>query len=253
MLSIRRSQKGNSPVIGVVPLFFAADDLGDFPDDATQHLVSLIKSSDDAIISKDLNGIIRSWNPGATRVFGYTEDEAIGQSIKMLIPQDLQAEEDMILAKIRRGERVAHYHAVRRHKNGQNIHVSLTISPIHNRFGEIVGASKIARDITRQKLVELELEQQRQARELLLEEIQHRVKNTLATVLAVAGQTFKGAPRAEHATFSARMQALSAAHSLLTQTSINRTTLRAVVDEAIAPFQEKGRRRVSVSGEDVEL
>ncbi|MBV9542301.1 MAG: MEKHLA domain-containing protein, partial [Alphaproteobacteria bacterium] len=130
-------------------------------DDLTQRLVSLIDSSDDAIISKDLNGNIRTWNQGATRVFGYAAAEAIGKPIRMLIPRELQAEEDMILARIKRGEHIDHYQAVRRHKTGRHIHVSLSISPIRNRSGEIVGAAKIARDISARIHAEQQLEQQR--------------------------------------------------------------------------------------------
>lgn len=112
------------------------------------HLARVVESSDDAIISKDLNSIITSWNPAASRMFGYSEKEALGQSIRILIPQELQSEEDMVLAKIRAGERVDHYETVRQRKDGTRLHVSLTVSPIRDADGTIVGASKIARDVT---------------------------------------------------------------------------------------------------------
>jgi PAS domain S-box-containing protein len=115
---------------------------------ASRRLNAIIDSSDDAIISKDLNGIISSWNAAAERMFGYTEQEAIGRSIRMLIPADLQTEEDVVLAKIRAGEKVDHYETIRQRKDGTSLRISLTISPIRNERGEIVGASKIARDIT---------------------------------------------------------------------------------------------------------
>ena len=114
----------------------------------SNRLAAIVESSDDAIISKDLNGTIMSWNETAERMFGYTADEAIGRSIRMLIPQELQSEEDVVLAKIRAGDKIDHYETVRQRKDGTRINISLTVSPIRNRRGEIIGASKIARDIT---------------------------------------------------------------------------------------------------------
>ena len=117
-------------------------------DIASRRLAAVVKSSDDAIITKNLNSIITSWNPAAERMFGYTEEEAIGKSIRMLIPAHLQNEEDIVLAKIRAGEMVEHYETIRQRKDGTLISISLTVSPIRNDAGEIVGASKIARDVT---------------------------------------------------------------------------------------------------------
>ena len=108
----------------------------------------MIESSDDAIITKDLNSIITSWNPAAERMFGYTAAEALGQSIRMLIPDELQTEEDVVLAKIRSGEKIDHYETVRQRKDGARLTISLTVSPIRDENGVIVGASKVARDIT---------------------------------------------------------------------------------------------------------
>ena len=108
----------------------------------------MIESSDDAIVTKDLNSIITSWNPAAERMFGYTAAEAIGQSIRMLIPEELQTEEDVVLAKIRSGEKIDHYETVRQRKDGARLTISLTVSPIRDENGVIVGASKVARDIT---------------------------------------------------------------------------------------------------------
>src|ERR1700710_2331576 len=112
-----------------------------------RHLAHVVDSSDDAIISKDLNSIITSWNAAAERLFGYTATEAIGQSIRMLIPEDLQDEEDVVLAKIRAGERIDHFETIRQHKNGSRLSMSLTVSPVRDERGAIVGASKVARDI----------------------------------------------------------------------------------------------------------
>ena len=112
------------------------------------HLSAIVESSEDAILSKDLEGIIQSWNKGAERLFGYTAEETVGKSILMLIPQDRQDEEPRILARIRRGERVDHFETLRRRKDGTLIDISLTISPVRNARGEVIGASKIARDIS---------------------------------------------------------------------------------------------------------
>ena len=124
-------------------------------DDITaRHLAKVVESSDDAIISKDLNSIIKSWNPAAERIFGYTAAEAVGKSIRMIIPDELQNEEDVVLGRIRIGERVDHYETIRQRKDGTRIAVSLTVSPILDDAGNVVGASKIARDVTeRQRLL----------------------------------------------------------------------------------------------------
>lgn len=121
---------------------------------ARNFLAAIIASSDDAIISKDLNGIIMSWNEGAHRIFGYEADEIVGQPILRLIPKDLHHEEDFILAKIRSGERIDHFETTRLRKNGEKFPVSVTISPIRDDTGAIIGASKIARDISDRRRAE---------------------------------------------------------------------------------------------------
>jgi PAS domain S-box-containing protein len=122
------------------------------PDEATSaRLAAIVQSSDDAIVSKDVNGTIASWNPAAERMFGYTAAEAIGKSIRIIIPEDRQAEENEVLARIVRGESVDHFETVRRHKNGTHIFVSVTVSPLLDQQGRIIGASKIARDVTERK------------------------------------------------------------------------------------------------------
>jgi PAS domain S-box-containing protein len=127
-------------------------------DDITaRHLAKVVESSDDAIVSKDLNSIITSWNPGAERIFGYTADEVIGKSIRIIIPSHLQNEEDVVMSRIRAGEKVDHYETVRQHKNGSILQISLTISPIIDDDGKIIGASKIARDVTDRARLEGEL------------------------------------------------------------------------------------------------
>jgi PAS domain S-box-containing protein len=129
---------------------------------AAELLAAIVTSSDDAILSKNLDGIIESSNAGAERVFGYRPDELIGKPVTMLIPEDRQYEETEILARIRRGERVEHFETVRVTKDGRKVDVSLTISPVRDASGRIVGASKIARDITEKKRIERTLEAQRE-------------------------------------------------------------------------------------------
>jgi PAS domain S-box-containing protein len=121
---------------------------------ARRRLAAIIEYSEDAIASKDLNGIITSWNKSAERLFGYTAEEIIGQPVTLIIPPELHGDEPKILGKIRAGERIEHFQTVRVHKNGQRIHVSLTVSPIKDENGKIIGAAKIVRDITRQKKLE---------------------------------------------------------------------------------------------------
>ncbi|HEX6566292.1 MAG TPA: PAS domain S-box protein [Chthoniobacterales bacterium] len=133
---------------------------------ASRRLASIVDNSDDAIIGKDLNSIITSWNQGAQRIFGYSAEEMIGTSIKKLIPEDRQQEEDEILAQLRRGERVDHFETIRVTKNGRLLHVSLTISPIKDAAGNVVGASKIARDITDRKLADEDLRTAQKSAEL---------------------------------------------------------------------------------------
>lgn len=121
---------------------------------ARSKLAAIVESSDDAIISKNLEGFITSWNHGAERVFGYTAAEAVGRNITLIIPADHRSEEATILARLRRGERIEHFETVRIRKNGTTLDVSLTISPVKDAEGHVIGASKVARDITRQKLAD---------------------------------------------------------------------------------------------------
>jgi PAS domain S-box-containing protein len=135
---------------------------------AAQQLVAIVESSHDAIVSKDLDGVIKTWNHGAERLFGYSADEAVGRPITMLIPRDRLDEEPGILARIRRGERVDHFETIRRRKDGSLVDISLTISPVRDAQGKIIGASKIARDITERKEAEAKLQDsERRLKELL--------------------------------------------------------------------------------------
>jgi PAS domain S-box-containing protein len=125
--------------------------------EARDFLAAIVDSSEDAIVSKDLDGVITSWNASAERLFGYTAKEAIGKPVAILIPDDRLDEEPDILSRVRRGERIEHYETVRRRKDGRLLNISLTVSPIINSRGKIIGASKTARDITDRKRMEAEL------------------------------------------------------------------------------------------------
>src|ERR1051326_2390756 len=155
--------------------------------DSTAWLAAIVESTDDAIISKNLNGIITSWNLGAERIFGYAAHEIIGHPILELIPPARLAEEDHIPGAIRKGEQIKQFDTVRRCKDGRLIHVSLTISPIRNQDNVIVGISKIARDITENKLAQ-------ETQSLLLRDLNHRSKNLLAVADAIVRPTARNTP-----------------------------------------------------------
>jgi PAS domain S-box-containing protein len=138
---------------------------GQHSDLVARRLAAIVDSSDDAIIGKNLNSIITSWNKGAERIFGYSAEEMIGTSIMRLIPPERQAEEVEIVSRLKRGERYDHFETIRVTKDGRRLHVSLSISPIKDANGYVVGASKIARDITERKLAEKALEEARKAAE----------------------------------------------------------------------------------------
>lgn len=141
---------------------------------------AIVESSDDAIVSKDLNGIITSWNSGAKRIFGYEAGEIVGRSVLTLIPPELHGDEPMILSRLRRGERIDHFETTRVRKDGRRVHVSLTISPIRDGSGVLVGASKVARDITLQREAEAALRESRIKLEKHAQELEQHVAERTA-------------------------------------------------------------------------
>ncbi len=149
---------------------------------ARAWLAALVESSNDAIVSKTLDGQITSWNPGATRLFGYAPEEIIGKPITTIIPAELHAEEADVLARLRRGERVEHFETIRVAKDGGRVEVSLTVSPIKNDQGEIIGASKIAREITERKRAERALLEADRHKDEFLATLAHELRHPLAPI-----------------------------------------------------------------------
>jgi PAS domain S-box-containing protein len=157
---------------------------------ASKRLAAIVESSDDAIISKTLDGIITSWNRGAENIFGYTAAEAVGQSISLIIPLERRGEEDDVLAQLRRGEKIDHFETERQTKDGRRLNISLTISPIKDSTGRIIGASKVARDITERKRAEEQLleakriaEAASHAKDKFLAALSHELRTPLTPVL----------------------------------------------------------------------
>ena len=209
-------------------------------------VASIVDFSDDAIISKNLDGVITSWNRGAERVFGYTAEEAIGQPITIVIPRDRHAEERTILTRIRRGERIDHFETVRQRKNGSLIVVSLTVSPVKNAKGEVVGASKIARDVSEQKRTQEQIT-------TLAREAEHRSKNLLANVLATVKLSQSDSLQGLKQAIEGRIRALANVHSLFVQTRWIGAELSAIARQELAPYFEEGETRARINGPQVLL
>ena len=219
-------------------------DIGTLDSDQTALLAAIVESSRDAIISKDLDEKITSWNRGAQLIFGYSAEEMIGRSIRLLVPAERQSEEDAILAKIRAGERIEHHETIRQRKDGELIHVSMTISPIRASGGKIIGASNIGRDIT-------ERHRAAETQRLLMREVNHRSKNLLAVVEAMVRKTASTTPAHELVSrISQRLQALSSIQNLLIYGEWRGVDLRALVDAQLRHYPED---RVSVRGPAVML
>jgi two-component system CheB/CheR fusion protein len=207
-------------------------------------LSSVIENADDAIVGKDLTGIVTSWNKGAERLFGYTALDMIGKSITILIPEDRQNEEPEILGRIRRGEAVQDYETVRRRKDGRSVDISLRVSPIKDQTGRIVGASKIARDISERKHA-----QARQ--ELLSAEVQHRTRNLFAVVCAVVANSFAGKDTVDDAKKAviSRLHSLADTHLMLDDNKWEGADMAAIVCTEMKPYGD----RVTMEGPKLSL
>jgi PAS domain S-box-containing protein len=226
-------------------------------EDLVQRIAAIVEFSDDAIISKDLHGVIQSWNAGANKLFGYTAEEVVGRSVTILILDDRLNEEAEILDRLRRGERVEHYETVRRRKDGTLIDISLTVSPVKNADGRVVGASKIARDITERRLG-----QERQ--HLLLREMDHRVKNLFSLADGIVSLSARSAttPGELASAVHQRLAALARAHSLTlsrpdgdTDFAERPIMLHALIGTIASPYEDAGsdQPRIAVSGPDIAI
>jgi PAS domain S-box-containing protein len=207
---------------------------------AAQQSVAIVESSDDAIISKSLDGIIASWNSGAKRIFGYTAQEAIGKSVTILIPAGRQNEEPEILRRVWRGDRIDHYETVRQRKDGSLIDISLTVSPVRDAQGTVIGASKIARDITERKRSEAQIT-------ILAREAEHRAKN-LATVQATVQLSQSDTPEGLKRAIEGRIQALTNVHRLFVETRWAGADIQSLINDELAPYAKDERKRVQIEG-----
>jgi PAS domain S-box-containing protein len=220
--------------------------------EAQRRLAAIVESSDDAIVSMSVKGIIKTWNSGAERLLGYSAEEVIGKPITILIPRERQGEETDILARVSRGERIKGYETVRQRKDGSLVEISLAVSPIKNGRGRVIGVSKIARDITERRRAE---EQHR----LLMREMNHRIGNLFALAGAVTtlSTRFAATPRDLADAVQARLTALARAHSLTLAHSSGGercdqlTTLQNLIETITAPYLEQDRAAVTINGPGV--
>jgi PAS domain S-box-containing protein len=207
----------------------------------SRFLWSIVENSDDAIITKNLDGIISSWNKSAERLFGYSAAEAIGKPITMLIPPERYDEEPAILARITRGECVHHYETVRRRKDGSLVDISLTVSPVKDAQGEIVGASKIARDVTERKRNDEHIA-------ALAREAEHRTKNILASVQATVNLSHSDTAEGLKRAIEGRIQALANIHSLFIKSRWGGAELFGIVHQELAPYLAEDKARAQIDG-----
>jgi len=208
---------------------------------ATQRNAAIVESSDDAIVSKDLNGMIATWNTGAERIFGYVAEEVVGKPITILIPPDHHQEEDEIIERIRHGQRIEHFETVRIRKDGSRVDISLTVSPVRNSAGKIIGASKVARDITERKRSERHIAS-------LAREAEHRARNMLAIVQATVRLTEADTPDEFKHAIVGRIQALANVHALFVQSRWTGAELHSVVTQELSPYCRDGETRVRIEG-----
>jgi two-component system, chemotaxis family, CheB/CheR fusion protein len=211
------------------------------------NLAAIIDSSEDAIIGHNLQGMVESWNPAAEAIYGYTAKEAIGRPITALLGGEQMQEWPELQRRLLAGESIRHFDSVQLGKDGRAIDVSLTISPIKDADGRMIGASAIARDITQRKSAEHQAT-------LLLGELDHRVKNILAVVTSIVRQTLKtiDTPQGFASSIEGRIQAIAKAHNLITQKNKAGMSLTAIVNTELAAYLVSADR-VTVSGSDITL
>jgi PAS domain S-box-containing protein len=217
------------------------------------RLAAIVTSSADAIISKTLGSIVTSWNEAAERMFGYSADEIIGQSIRRLIPADRQPEEDMILARLARNECIVRFETVGLAKDGRTFDTSVTISPMRNAEGHIIGASKIVRDISEHKRREEERRDREEREHLLMREVNHRAKNMLSLVQAIARQSAAREPEDFVRRFTERIQALAANQDLLIRHEWHGVDVKDLVRAQLAHFADLVGSRIAVHGPKLRL
>jgi PAS domain S-box-containing protein len=215
-------------------------------EEAALRLAAIVESSDDAIVGKDLDGIITSWNGGAERIFGYLAAEIIGKPITILTPPDCQKEDEAIMEQIRRGQRVEPYETVRQRKHGELIDISLSISPVRNAQGEVIGASKIARNITEHKRSQAQIVN-------LAREAEHRTKNILATVLATVRLSHSDTSDDLKQLIEGRISALAKVHMLFVESRWAGAELHPLVTQELLAYSGDKGARVRIDGPAVML
>lgn len=220
--------------------------------EAAAWLSAIVENSSDAILSKTMDGIITTWNAGAQALFGYPAVEVIGKPITILIPSDRLHEEEVIISRLRAGETVEQFETVRRRKDGSQVHVALSVSPVKDEDGHMLGASKIARDITAAK-------QATARQELVIEEMNHRIKNLFALTISLVALSERATDSAAElaADLSMRLQALSRAHGLILPDyqddsgARTGTTLPMLLGEILAPYLDDVGSRIDMAGDAV--
>jgi PAS domain S-box-containing protein len=204
-------------------------------------LASIVEFSDDAIISKNLDGIITSWNKGAERLFGYLAEEVIGKPVAILAPPERRGEDYAILERVQRGDRVHNYETIRRRKDGSLIDVSVTVSPIRGAGGTVVGASRVVRDITERKRSEAHIS-------VLTREAEHRAKNLLTNVKAIVRLSQSDTPDGLKKAIEGRIEALANVHSLFVQSRWTGAELGSLVKQELSPYSRAGGMRTLING-----
>ena len=215
-------------------------------EEMVQRLASVVDTSNDAILTKSLDNIITSWNKGAERLFGYTAEEVLGKPVTILVPTDRHHEEPTILERIRSGERIEHYETVRQRKDGGLVEISLSVSPIKNVQGKIVGASDIGRDIT---------ERNQSAKQIatLAREVEHRGKNLLTIVQATIHLSQSDTPDGLKAAIEGRVRALANVHTLFGQSRGTGADLYSLVKQELEPYRRGREARARIDGPDLTL